>query len=1471
MKTMYRLAAALACAALLCFQCLPALAAGIGTMDPIDWDGYIADPNFIVTGEGDYLNLNENKDAGQLSVTSYLYNLGEENWSWAQMVRAQVTMPDAYRTIFPAGQEYSTTSVRFSDENDKETLTYPSQVAYAEGHFSDFQGQDSDGIPSVHWTLSYRLSVHLISEAWYPSAVFYASGVLPDFTTGEAPTRDEAMARRAALVREGTDVYTTAFGDKPCVVTSTRTEDNSSGTREVFIPGTVIGIYGGGNGTYETIRYTITDYKEINHYYVIDLLPQCPGCYAVIEIETRDSYSDEQSTAKKTFPEAFQQMNQYESYHARLFGGLADLSDVKMTFQWIGQGDFSKLPPPAEQVRPVIQDEIIVTPPEEPGEFQGTAPINKAIIIGSTAAIAAGGALAGGQGGSRRKDEEDGESEEDDSTFRMLLYKNFGNQLKKGEAPKQVGARIVELKKSGQQIPRDDLTERITASSPDGSLTVTGGGMVNGYQTAMVSVPEESGDTEGLLTFTLEGPGGVFTQSVVFLMAEAQIVFAQENMGLPANRLKFAQDDGSEESKFGDGVFRLPFLVKNMGAEGKGELRDLKVTAKLEKDSVTDVNGNAVKADKKLGMPYEVRIVPDKEHKDKGIYEAEIKEVLDYELPAGTTEGVTMIITAELGTPGAKNYEKIEGKFPIFRIHLGLALTLQESSIGCYRQLRKEREGIKQEWMKPSDFEPCFTGGSALLFLYRKKDLSIIRMPVEPEKEVKVTVTRVENDRYSHIGDAGESHQALVDALGISVFPTGELCENGALKLKLCSTKGALDAPTRFLADLEFTFQHKEKKYTIKKEKILLRSQPFRVAENTEQSLQQLKNDQELTDKLDRIKSLVYARHMDHLASLYNLIDRMLDGYDSRFGYDINQVENVYRIWIGYTEGTFAGANADPEPVTLADDLAACYAFMQGLRDNTGFLGRVAMGVMTGGYSEYVFTTMTLAENMRDAVFNCTGDKEFGFWDGVVMGVKEFEKQILLEVAIGGIAKGTNLYIARNTGYDIGAQLGRMGRKYSIAMAKADRWLNKNVAVYKWANNGFKGMKNFYNSSARAMNNAIDDFKQSLDDAFARSKAKVNNAKPNLSPEELKAVREYEDAMANGMEKVRRLQKAQQEMESCTNPKELKAAKERYRDIANEVWTDKNALKQLQRNQHPYAQRMRAQFNQYRETLLDEVQLEALSDIAKETGIPKDQLYVMNASNGIKTDYATGKKVPGDRDISFKQKVLSDRSKDLTINQSTGQNAVARRLYRKMNGRDADTIEEALEFMKGKDVTYVHPEGDSAVNYVFEHNLDGYEDLSGMVGMKVDGTMDKSLLGKGLHNQAINQASVAHKGKEWFHMSKESVSKAAQLETQAAAAAGAEREALLAQAQQLRYFSQGQTVEGVRQITKQVDKIIIPRRCAWYSLDKTGGLPPEFFDIQQIALRVGDDVSPALFEHILKKNYGMDLNTYADYVSKFLE
>ena len=220
----------------------------------------------------------------------------------------------------------------------------------------------------------------------------------------------------------------------------------------------------------------------------------------------------------------------------------------------------------------------------------------------------------------------------------------------------------------------------------------------------------------------------------------------------------------------------------------------------------------------------------------------------------------------------------------------------------------------------------------------------------------------------------------------------------------------------------------------------------------------------------------------------------------------------------------------------------------------------------------------------------------------------------------------------------------------------------------------------------------------------------------------------------------------------------------------------------------------------------------------------------MNVSNNTRAKIQTGKKVPGDRDISFKQKVLSDRTKDLTIDQSLGERAVARRLFRKMNGREPSSIQEALDFMKGKDVTYVNPRTDADA-LVSGPNLEAYEDLAGMTGVKPDGTVDKELMGNDLHNKLLNQASVKHKAVEWFR--------------------------------------RGDVVEGVHQITKQVENIIIPR-----GIRRTGRNPlsPEAQSLHALALQVAEGkVEPPVFKATLRTEYNMTLEGYAEYMSKFLD
>ena len=1149
--------------------------------------------------------------------------------------------------------------------------------------------------------------------------------------------------------------------------------------------------------------------------------------------------------------------------------------------------------------------------------------------------------------------EETEEEEKDPVEYKMIVYKEFGDTLKVGET-QWVYARIEEYKPiQNVKLARDDLTAQITCYSDDGQLIVEDrGNIVNGcaWRAARVTVPENVTKNEVDVTFKFTGAGGEYIRHVMFKVERPLIIFNQENLGLPANRLKNALPDPENKSGMvGDQEINLPFLLYGMVPE------ESRISFEFKFDYSTDVNGKCVEGplDKKTPIPYELTLLKDEAKNKKGVYEINIKETADYEMPAGTTEGFKLTIIAECGQEGTEGYIRIEQPFPIFRIHLGIVFVLETDSIPCYMQVKPDRvkKSLKKVTTTPrtavlsgagdpapgvamatgvdvtaahefvetngaakvemmeemldedegtvtaKDIEPVYGEGSIVIFMYRKKDLSIVRAPayVEyPEGEIgqplKLTMKKLENDRWCRIEDKEESHQKLIDDLGIVVQNTNKLTSSGAQVLRFVATKSALDAPQRFTCEMEFTVKYADKTYTIKHDDVLLRSQPFRTYKNEYELNSFMNNDKHIEERLVYIQTQIrnYARW--NLGSTYDLIDRMVTGYDKRFGYDGTQVANVQRIWLGWINKTYTGSNGTPQGVTLADDIAAGYAFLQGLRDNTGVLGRVAMGVMSVGYSEYLFSTMTLAEEMKKKVFECHGDKDFGFWDAIQMGVKEFSTQILMEAAIGGIKFGNGTktifeggfripgiaeiggeYMLKVHNIDMAGTMKMWATRYRTAMDKADKW----IRVDAW-----KG-KNFFNSSAKQLKNGIEQTASRAEQAAAKTRQMVEKAKKNYTPDELAKVAKEEQAMADGMEEVRKLQKLQQDMEAVTGDANLlKEAKEAYRQQANIVMKNKNALKQLQRNKHPYAQRMRAQFNEYRENLFDDVQRAALKDVAEEIGRPIDDLYVMNVSNGSNKAYKQGLKVPGDRDISFKQKVFSDKSgyKDLTIDQNLGRRTVARRLYKKTNGKEPKTIKEALDFMEECDVTYVNPDGNAGA-YTFEHNLDGYEDLKGMVGMVPDPKdptkmiMQKDLLKNNLHNKVINQKSVFHKGVEWFGTkANKSMEKALEYERRAAAAQLVEhKEAFELMAREFRNKAYGETIEGVRQISKQVDNIIDARHFKRTGIKLTE-INDTLMELQSLAKQLdAGEIELTAFQKVLRENYNMDLFGFADYVSKCLE
>ena len=1134
----------------------------------------------------------------------------------------------------------------------------------------------------------------------------------------------------------------------------------------------------------------------------------------------------------------------YSDYQDELWGSLyPNFNLIYYTFyEYEWQPDTN---PPAAAVEETDADtpaeiETTVAAIDEAGEDEGIS-IPDIILRGGGAVL--GGAAIGGAvaAAAKKKKRNDNKSK---SSFKMIVYKDFGDTLFPGDR-RTVSAQIVEIE-NGVQKPNPYLTANIRISAGNDAAEVQPIGMQGQWQSANVTLKGDTTLDNAVVSFTFSGAGGTFTENVVFQTDQPVIVFGQENLGVPANK--------NEE-------FRVPFGVCGMSDNAR-------VTCAFKMLGVADAGNKELK---NQGSALSVKIVPDKEH--PRVYEAVVNETASSEYPAGTTEAYQLTVIAEDGAPGSPGYRKITQDFPVFRIHLGLVLLVSTQSVGCYLQLRPERVGV--EHPKASDYEYCVTEGSLLLLDYDKESQTILRIAPVPKLpdaktgdpgSTKVYAKKLLADRYAHKSEATKDHQTLVDKLGIVAFPTADIFNTGGRKIKICSTKGGLDAPTRMNAEIEITVEHNGKKYSAKRE-VLLRSQPF-IDFNKVDSYAFNKRQNEIKDSLERIREKIFDRYMANLYSLHDLIDRMLDGYDKRFGFDDNQVKNVMKVWTGFLEGSHKGAGGEPEGVTLADELAACYSLMQGMRDNS-ILGRMALGIATAGYSEVLFTAMTVADEIKEQIYTTRpGEKEMDFWDAVSIGVREYGKQYVIQASLMATGVSANYLLKNTTGVDALAIASRCSQKCTEFINRADQALCKSSKLYKAGADALKGTQNYFNTLARNAKNAVDKVTSALRQSAAKAPTTAAEIKTTLTPKDLKAIEEADVAMHSGLMKVKKLKKAQQKLANSFGPEKELARKE-YEKMVREVWNDKNALKQLQRSNDPYAMNMRAEYNRYRSRVLEEARMDTLDDIAKETGIPREDLYSFNAS--ANSGKLPTNSIPNDSDESFMAMVRSDRSKDFTVDQNIAQNAMARNFYKRMMGKEPGSIQEARQFMEDYDVTVVSEYKTSPNAMHSQRNPEAYVDLKGMTGIKQDGTVDRSLQASELKGTVLNQKTVSYKGKEWYtDKAGRSLEKAAECEKAAQSLNGMAREAKLAEAQSYRCRSYSQKVEGVRQITKQTEQIIIPRDNYSVAMGGESTITAQMLDNHAMAKLVAEEKLPlVIFEKNLAQQ-GLTLESWGEMVSKCL-
>ena len=307
--------------------------------------------------------------------------------------------------------------------------------------------------------------------------------------------------------------------------------------------------------------------------------------------------------------------------------------------------------------------EVTTGASSEAGEDDGVDIPWTYIIIG---AVAAGGAaIAIGKGGkgkpkpqgkgkpkgktpSKQEENEEKQEAKRQSSFRMVLYKDFGDTLVEGDPPKKLGARIEEITPDGQKTDRPDLTAKISIMAEEnckvGNVKMEGRYRQGGITALKAHADGEPGTAKVLVVFN--GPLGALINHVVFKVVGAPEIVIPE-------ALTFEAEGGKTQY--------IEFGINNYS----GAVLGVKVT--MEQAGAKYFTSQLV-PDKENHLKYRINITErGKLPEPPGVQAQQQEKVV-----AGDAERFECGVKVQL--EGRK--EAVTAAFQIYRMHLGVRLDM---------------------------------------------------------------------------------------------------------------------------------------------------------------------------------------------------------------------------------------------------------------------------------------------------------------------------------------------------------------------------------------------------------------------------------------------------------------------------------------------------------------------------------------------------------------------------------------------------------------------------------------------------------------------------------------------------------------------------------------------------------------------------------------------------------------------------
>lgn len=1103
--------------------------------------------------------------------------------------------------------------------------------------------------------------------------------------------------------------------------------------------------------------------------------------------------------------------------------------------------------------------------------------ISAAIVTG---AVVVGGALVllGRNGGKKSRDDGDDDGEEEQpSTFRMYLWKDFGDTLVVNGPKWVVGARIEEEKADGQIVFRDDLTRRIEFLTTD-NISAEARGMDGLYNCIDVAA-ESLGDGVGAVSVKFVGKGGSFTNVVRFKIEEPRIEFADMALTFVAG---------------GHKTYAMPFKISNapIAEDVKPDFPTPRLTVQQSLDSFCDL-----------------RVVPDPDVPDK-LYNVELTEcgkaddhepgtMLQYECE------VTVVLPAQ--TQGGKDLT-LTGLFTFYRFYEGLRFVIEP--LKCYMEPYTEQEEhvINGEWvlegaagnmaqaigasmgtqvpgvyrhverslrkaarnmeeMYPHFFSedqlyvfdtydavrvtPGRTNAYLTLFVvdeFQDDEGHAYLRPCTPlpgQDDIMLAFEDVEGSTALH-DEKGRIVENPAKALDFDYYIKDVRCSDNTVLLEILPTAGYMLPPNRTEVDVTAFVTWKDRKF-MKEQRVNAISQPFRK-DYVENADYYDKEDAERRKILEDMQKLIAGKYTGEIAvegsvsikqtfadwvgdaidrpalslnpltapayglysvyesvkrqlandvyypnlmPLYHLIQMTLDGYEEHYGfYDPDILRFGYIL-----ERYAAGEIGSTEAIDLAmhgRGRELYDAFGMTLREVNRSLAltacRIGMACKTLGASELVFVPLSALSQGIEAGLDYLDHGGESYLEAFRVGADWGSKMALLDVSLNIVAP----YAIKGA-----AKVISMAGK----AAKGAFIMTKEAVTHReaiWA-----GLKKVFSSGkyagkvANASTKVAKQLSVAIEDGH---RVLLMHGEDALSGLDLQLEIAHTLGRYNGAEKVKLLRKA---MEGGLTWEGQALSTFEQRCIALRVQCDKHALRVLEDGTD---RELKAYFNSVMGSLEQESLDATVKNLSKRLGRP---VKFEKPSGNSYFDVLRGNKVPMDMDASFYYKD-SVTGEWVYIRSDIAQEAFDAQFYRIARGH-AGSKEAMSALARRADMTITdlfHPEAYST----------DYDDLLRICEASRAG--EAFTAGKSV-------ARVArYKCEHWMQFSREMLEKA-----KAANAAGKSAEIVEIYLYKAAAFSE----ESVRQCTKQVDRIILPKLA---QMDIKGIAVPPGLDIDRFLAKV---------------------------------